>query len=335
MDLASWRHLWRARGLALDRLLAITFATPAPPLGDLKSKVERSVLVPGTGRRTLTESDVALVVDAAVFVAGYVAEYLPMQVTVTDSRACTPCAPTALAVRGAKGEPEFAGSFDFLLRVYAQEALYWKPYDGSEIALDVKLSGCSTVLGLNGATMRANFAHARAVMMAARRARSRVGACRAVAFLVRRPAGKTLEGDARTGAFGFVAVDVGALLAWEPSASTRGPPTIMTSGGLFQRGVVVEPAALPTPPPPARAPPPDRWAELTELSVKRGWVTALDFCIVFNRGPQCRKKATERVLKRLRGKRKEVEDAPGAGTGRPKKMVRIGDLRAVFSEYGD
>ena len=45
-----------------------------------------------------------------------------------------------------------------------------------------------------------------------------------------------------------------------------------------------------------------------------------------------RRKVAEGVLKRLRDRRAEVEDAKRSGVGRPFKAARVCDLQAAFPE---
>ena len=326
----EWRRLWRARGLSLDRLLPVVYALPAPTIVDLSRRVQLNVVVPGDGRRQLVKADSVLILDAAMFVAGFVAEILPAQVTATDLKPSLPHAASALAVLAPGSTAEYVGSFDMLLKIFASRAQPWKQYHGCEMALDVKLCGATSVLGLNGATMRAYFGHARTVLAASRGQDNRLGKCQLVAFLLRRPAGPTAEGAAHTGSFGFVALSVDALLRWDPRTSRQPPPTVVLSGGLLRRGSGSEAVALPAAPPPAR---PDLWADLARCCQQGGWVTALDFCKVFGLGSKSLRKGTEGVLKRLREKEAELTDSTRAGVGRPPKMARLSDLKRCYPEF--
>lgn len=330
---ASWRRHWRALGLSCDRLLPRIYSIPAPLSADLRARVPRTVVVPGNGRCELTDEDATMVCDSATFATDYIAEFLPFRVTATDLKLDLPSAASTLAVRNIDGENEYMGSFDILARVAASQPGPWHPYNGSEALVDVKLTGASGVLGLNGSTMLAYLEHARAVMIAARRDGGRIGACKVIAFLLRRPPGQTFDGRPHRGAVGFVAVDVDVLIAWKPRAATRAPAVIALNGGLLQRAATDEPLALARAPPPARPPQRTRWDDLKLLAVKPSWVTVLSFCDVFHIGPGNLKKGAERVLKRLRAADEEIDDhnVAGANGGRPKKMCRISALQKAYS----
>lgn len=206
-----------------------------------------------------------------------------------------------LAVRCVDGaDDEYLGSFDLLLRVWQTRAGVWSPYHERDVALDVKVTGYHSVLGLNGPTMRTYVEHGRAVLMSARRAELALGECAAVAYLIRRPSGKSSTGAPCNAAFGFVAFDSAKLIAWDPKSS-RAPPYITLAGSLLQAGRVLEPSSLPPAPMPARPRQRDRWQELARMEVKRGWVCLLDFANVFGQGgPSGRKQAGNRAGKRLR-----------------------------------
>ena len=332
-DPVGWRRLWRARGLALDRLLPLVFGHPAVPLRHLPKRVERGIVVPGDGRYDLCAADASLVADAGVYVARFIAEQLPVQVVATDMKPQLPSSSSTLAVRKVGSETEFLGSFDLLLRVFGRTAP-WKDYVGEEVVVDIKLCGCSGRLGLNGPTMRTYLAHARLVLKAARQEGTRVGGCRAVAFLLRRPPGRTFEGGEHAGSFGFVAVDAGVLLAWDPAAAARAPATLVMSGALLQRGSVAEPSALPfaAPSGPQRRCARDRWVELDALCVKTGWVAVKDFCKLFEIGSGNNKKGTERALKRLRDDAAEVSSWKQDGRGAPFKIARVSALQQCYPE---
>ena len=118
------------------------------------------------------------------------------------------------------------GAFDLVACTDATRAQPWARYDGVEMALDIKLTGASCVLGANGPTMRAYMSHARQVLKAARKSNARVGSCGVVAFLLRRPSGLNRDGRALAGSFGFIALDVEALLSWCPNTTVRAPAHI-------------------------------------------------------------------------------------------------------------
>ena len=135
----------------------------------------------------LTDDDVTTVVECARFCVGFVAGHLPVQVVVSDAKASLPEVVSLLAVRNVGGEAggAYLGSFDLVACIHASRAQPWTRYDGVEMALDIKLTGASCVLGANGPTMRAYMSHAREVLKAARKSNARVGSCGVVAFLLR------------------------------------------------------------------------------------------------------------------------------------------------------
>ena len=167
-------------------------------------------------------------------------------------------------------------------------------------------------------------------MEAARREKSRLGACRVVAFLLRRPSGITFDGGNHAGAFGFVAFDVDVLLQWNV-ASIRAPSHLALFGALLELGCVAEPEILIVPPAPARPPPRDRWADLQQLCVRPGCATLRDFVKVFGlSGRQGLKSAAGKVSKRLRDNDFTVDDHTH-GVGRPVKVGRLMDLKRCYA----
>lgn len=328
-DAAAWRALWRRRGMALDRMLPFCFAQPAPPLDGIRALVPKAVVLPDGGRQRIDEVDAQIVVRSAVAVVGHIAAYMPAQVTCTDLKASARQA-SQLAVRGASGEREYIGGFDLLVRVFASRSGAWQPYNLQEVALDVKLTGVDQPLGLNGATMRSYVVHGRQLLLEARRSRSRVGACRAAAWLVVRPPGPTFTGGAHRGWVGLVVFDAERLLSWDPK-SRLAPPHAILQGGVLRAGVLPEP--LGAPPAPRRAPPAriDRWSQLSARAV-RGRVRLQDFVDVFRIGgrQEARKTATK-VGKRLRDEGFETPTAAARGfVGQPPKMARVADLKHCY-----
>ena len=320
----QWRSLWRARGLALDHLLPIALRCPAPRLCELALRVESEVIVPGWGKVRLSKNDTILVANAASFMIAWISEFLPVQLLATDVK--LPLLPSALSVRS-------DGSFDMLYRICATRCSVWKPFDGTEMALDVKLTGVDGALGTDGCTMRAYMTHARSVLLAARRQRLRIGECGVVAFLLRRPPCPTQSGRAHDGAFGFVAVAASGLAAWEPKAAAKCPLPILVSGTLLRRGLLAEPPSLPLAPPLRQPRPQSRWSDLEKLSVRRGWVVVQDFCKTFKVGAGNVAKGAERVCKRLRDCRADIKDWKAGGSGRPFKIARLSDLKSCYSEF--
>ena len=251
-----------------------------------------------------------------------------------DTDVKLPQCASRLAVRAVGGgDKEFLGSFDVLLRIRAARPGLWRKYDGGELALDCKLTGVSTTLGLNGMTLRTYTQNARAVVSAARNQGLRVGRCGLVAFLLRRPPGHTQQGLAHRGGFGFVAFETDVLLNWDPT-SNRPPRTFTLSGSLLQGGQDNDEDALALQrAPPARAPQRDRWAELSEAAVRTGWVKVTDFVNAFSlRGRASEKKATEKALKRLRQGNGALDDTDGGVVGRPHKIARLSDLKRLYPD---
>ena len=333
-DTASWRRMWRARGLAVDRLLPVCFGVPSPLLEELTKRVPRAVVLPDGGKQCIDEDDAVCVVGAAAFAASYVAEFLPAQVVSNDLKGMLPDQASQLAVRRlGGGETEYVGSFDILLRVHARSKQVWKPYNETEMALDFKITGASSPFGLNGPTMRAYIQHARSVMLAARAQKLRVGSCQAIAFLIYRPPGSTYDGRAHCGAEGFVAFDVDALCSWSPS-SQRLPAPIAMSGSLLQSGKLEPFESSALPPPVSRKSRRDRWGELGQMTVRRGWVQVQDFAVIFQIPPvQTLKKATQKVLARLRKAGCSIEDHNDSSQrGRPSKIARVSDLSRAYPD---
>ena len=201
-------------------------------------------------------------------------------------------------------------------------------YNNSEVALDFKLTAASAPFGLNGATMRDYFQRAQKVMLAARAEESRLGQCRVVAFLLRRPACLTFDGRTQRCAFGFVALDADVLCNWDKT-SQRPPTCLTTCGSMLQTGTL-EPAPLQAAPTRVTsAPRTDRWDQLEQ--VKRGWVRVQDFALVFKVPPERNlKKATQKLLQRLRKEHCEVVNDERDTTGRPPKVARTRDLQSVW-----
>ena len=103
MDAATWRRLWRRRGVALDRLLRIAFSIPAPAPVDWAGRVTRSVVLPGGAREKLLDEDVNGVVAAAIFIVSYLAEFLPIAITCNDAKPLLPGLASRMAVRNMSG----------------------------------------------------------------------------------------------------------------------------------------------------------------------------------------------------------------------------------------
>ena len=197
--------------------------------------------------------------------------------------------------------------------------------------MDVKITAAEH-LGLNGVSMKAYLEHAREVLLASRGGLGRISKCTIVAFLVRRPACATQDGRPSHANYGFVAYDVGKLLAWTPTPSGRNPQHICMYGQLLQMGSCRE---RPTPPSlarPANARPRDRWGELANKHVKRGWVTTMDFCEIFQLGRGNIKQACWRVNTKLRKNRCEIEHHPSTNHAPPTKRCKLSDLKHNYPD---
>ena len=190
----QWRLMWRARGLALDRVLPDAFAVPMLAPDALRQRVPSMVQVPGhEGLTRLTAAGKEVVYDVAEFATGYVAQCLPAQVAENDAK--LPGLASKLAVQSVGDEQEFVGSFDAVIRVRsAIERGPWHRWDTSYGAVDVKMTGASEPFGLNSPTMRRWLSTGRLVLKAARKEKGLlVGQCRFVAWLIRRPRGPTFS----------------------------------------------------------------------------------------------------------------------------------------------
>ena len=73
--------------------------------------------------------------------------------------------------------------------------------------------------------------------------------------------------------------------------------------------------------------------ELQQLEVKPGWARVADFVAVFDISPRyLPKKATQKVLKRLRDWHHTIDSGNDGTVGRPKKIARISDLARTHPE---
>lgn len=334
LDLAGWRRRWRARGVGLDRTLPVCFGPAVPPVASLASRVPRMVVVPDAGKVKLDDADVSAVVESADFMMAFIAEFLPVQIVANDAKPLLPGAASTLAVKTVSGEGEgtYLGSFDLVARIFATRAGPWLAHSREEMVIDCKMTGASCCLGVNGPTMRTYIAHAQMVMKEARKAGGRVAECSVVAFLLHRPRGLTRDGRPHGGSYGFVAFKVDTLLAWDARKSVRAPSFIHMCGKLLEAGVGREPGSLPQPPPAARPPPRDRWADLEAIAVAPGRVLLLDFCGVFRIGVGNVKQAAQRVSKRLRDEGVVLGSHNDGGAGRPPKTARLSDLRRKYRQ---
>ena len=324
-----WRRLWRSLGLAVDRLLPVCYKPPAPPRDELMPDVCSVVAIPHDGKRTLTEPDKELVVDATCFVVDFVSESLPVQVVSADMKPLLPRSASALAVRRVGRSYEYVGSFDLLTRIRALRTNTWKKYHGQEMVIDVKITGSSRPLGVNSPTVLGYLQHGQSVIREAQRSPDcRVGKATVVAYLIRRPPYRKYGGGWHGGAWAFLAFEVDRLLDWNPE-NNRAPQRIVTWGAHVIEGNQDDPDALPRPPAPVRPPRRDRWAELLQQSTA-GFVTLPAFVDKFDmKGARSMKSAAGTVSKRLRDEGCLLADQPN-GVGRPSKAARVIDLKRCY-----
>ena len=129
----NWRHRWRGRGIALDRLLPVCFGTPAPALDTLPGRVAKYVVVPQDGRLKLDTDDVGAVIESADFTLSFVAEFLPVQIVEKDASVSS-----NLAVQAMPGEAEgtYVGSFDLIARIFAANTQPWARFNRVDMAID-------------------------------------------------------------------------------------------------------------------------------------------------------------------------------------------------------
>ena len=79
------------------------------------------------------------------------------------------------------------------------------------------------------------FRHGQVVMKAVKRGGDMVGRCAAVAYLLRRPPGKTFNGARHSGSFSFLVIDVKTLIEWD-AKSNKAPRIILKIGDLVSTG---------------------------------------------------------------------------------------------------
>ena len=307
---------------------------PIPLKAEHRERVPATVIVPADGRFTLTQDDKGLVADVVDFVQDFVAE-LPVQIAMTDFKSEESASVSGLAVRAVgNGHRMYAGSFDLLLRVRGMRSPTWRPYNGKEVAFDMKITGASSGVGVDSKMIREILAHGRAVLEASQKdSNSRLGKCALVAYLFRRPPGLTFLGRAHGGCWGFLLFDMSVFLRWDPT-SKKAPRRLLESGTFIKGGAmdvmdvpVAAGPALVANPRPRR----DRWADLSAVAVRPGWVMALDFVKVFQLGVGNPRHAASRAVKRLRDESCRVEDHSTGGRGPPQKLVKIADLRRHYN----
>ena len=334
--------MWRARGLLVDRMVPDAFAVPMLAEDVLRSRMPRTLQLPGvTTRTTVTEHDQNVALDVLKFVTGFVAEMLPAQIVLTDSKPSLPNAASALAVATVDGEQEFLGSFDFVVRMRSGLTRgTWSRWDGKHGAIDIKITGASEAYGLNSPSMRRFLIHGRLVLQAARKIKNNpIGACSFAGYLIRRPPGpvfKSRGGRVHAGSYGFAAYDVEALLTWNPETNVA-PKPFLVLGSQLIAGACEETAALPAQvlPPPRRPAQVNRWELLRQQKAIAGWCTLHDFIDLFKlKGRGDIKFAANRAAKRLREANCELRDAhSGKGRSRPLKQARVCDIQRVYPEH--
>lgn len=292
-------------------------------------------MVPEEGRVARTYADRDVVVETVEFVQNFMAE-LPVQVAVTDVRAQQPNSVSQLAVKSVgRGKRAYLGSFDVLPRARDRRSPTWRPYNGWECALDVKVTGCTSSSGVDSLHMRSILAHGHADMTAARRGDGcRAGECHLVAYLLRRPPGRTFLGRVHEGAWGVLLFDAEVFLRWGPTYK-RSPIRLMEAGRLVLNCTtdeLPETAAAPQGLLPTARPRPrqDRWAQLGSMTVRQGWVMASDFCEVFDIGAGNLESATHRVVQRRRDVGCAIGEHTLPGRGPTRKIVKAADLRVKY-----
>ena len=219
------------------------------------------------------------------------------------------------------------------MTILCDRAGVWQKSNEAVVALDVKLTGASSGIGLSGPTMRMYLEHAQAVVREARKQEGLVGTSRVVAFLLIRPQCPTYAGKPHKGAFGFVAYDVEKLMAWD-SRGNRMPTHVICQGHLLKPGGAEEDGlVLPAAPSPLVVRPACRcrWQELADLAVRPGWVKTLDFCEVFKVGQGNPAHGASRVNKRLRAE--DLDSWRGGERGPPKKICRISALKRAYPDF--
>ena len=192
--------------------------------------------VPADRKVTLSDVDRALVAEALDFAQNLIAE-LPVQVALTDFKGVEADCVSDLTVRSAgNGKQEYAGSFDLLSRVRSTRRPIWKAYNGKEIAFDLKLSGASNTVGIDSFSIRQQLAHGQAVLDASKRNDGRLGQCGLVAYLFRRPPGRTMMDQAHNGSWGFLVFDMKVIMNWSPT-SKKSPRRFLECGTFIKGGV--------------------------------------------------------------------------------------------------
>ena len=74
----------------------------------------------------------------------------------------------------------------------------------------------------------------------------------------------------------------------------------------------------------------NRWADLAAVAVRLGWVMALDLVKIFELGVGNTKHAASRAVKLLRDGSCSIEDHKMGGSGPPKKLLKIADLKRHY-----
>jgi hypothetical protein len=281
------------------------------------------------------------VYNAADFVAGFVAECLPVQVVMTDAKPHLPKVASQLAVQDIGGEQEFIGSFDAMLRVRARiGASVWRRWDMCDGVLDVKMTGAAEPFGLNSPSMRRWLATGRLVMRAARKVKdSPVGKCAFVAWLIRRPRGPSFRskgGREHAGSYAFLAFDAETLSSWDPKTSA--PKPFLMLGDQIINGAKPESESVFAQPlaPPMQRMQGDPWEVFRSTKATSGWCTIHQFIDFFKlKGKGEIKSAAARWAKRLRDANCELKDEEPHGRARPFKKARVADLKRVYKLYKD
>ena len=184
--------------------------------------------------------------------------------------------------------------------------------------------------------MKAYLESGQRVLKHARKAKSTVGQCSVVSYLLLRPPGPKFSGGVHTGAWGFVAYDVEKFLAWDIRAGRKLQP-LATYGSLIRLDTAPDPDGVPfTAPPRSQSVRRNRWDQLVTDGEKRGnvqYVPLGQFVELFFRTKQDPKQQASKVGKRLREDGLQTVTRLSKGVGRPPKLAKLTDLKDLYPQY--